>query len=99
MITLILSAIVALIVTTIALLPWVVEHSPSPARGPKERLDELQYLKERLLQSIRDLDLDFHTGKIAEGDYTSGRENISHELQRVYAEMDSIVSNVSLNAS
>ena len=54
----------------------------------REAFEGLSDQRERFLQVLRDLELDYQTEKISAGDYASMRASVSAELGEVLARLD-----------
>ncbi len=51
-------------------------------------IQHLLDLKERSVQSLRDLELDYGTGKLSEAEYLSLRQQARHELGQLLKQLD-----------
>ena len=66
-------------------------HLDSQGAALQERREAFEGLsdqRERFLQVLRDLELDYQTEKISAGDYASMRASVSAELAEVLARLD-----------
>ncbi len=58
------------------------------AAGPAEQTQLLHEQRERCLQVLKDLELDYHTGKVSEADYRSMKLSTSQELSALLKSID-----------
>ena len=55
---------------------------------PSDRSTSLDDQRARCVQVVRDLELDFHTGKISESDYELTKKTLSAELGAILKDLD-----------
>ena len=84
-------ALTLLLLAIIAVLrPVVAPDEEPPEEGPDaEAFGEKQSQKERELETIRDLDMDFATQKLSEDDYRRARSRHMAEAGRLILELES----------
>ncbi|MBI4161792.1 MAG: hypothetical protein HY509_05020 [Acidobacteria bacterium] len=84
--------ILLLILATILLAGWILAplFSPEPGEppGPGEPLPDLYLAREQAYESIRDLEFDFHAGKLSEADYLELRAGLQAEALEALRNLD-----------
>jgi hypothetical protein len=85
--------ILFLILMTILVGLWVMiplftslKAEPASAAGP---MPELYLAKERAYDSIRDLEFDYHSGKLSESDYLEIKEGLQREALEAMKNLES----------
>jgi hypothetical protein len=71
--------------------PLVRRHMDETLDSPQDReVDHLTLQKETLYTAIRDLDFDYHTGKVDEQDFTELRSRLESEAIEILRALDEI---------
>ena len=82
------SLLLALTVAWFVLQPHI-EKSPAFMEQDEElNLISLQDVRDRLVQSLKDLELDRATGKVSEADFSEGKNSLSVELAGILKKID-----------
>jgi hypothetical protein len=87
--TLLILLLIAVSVVIFVGEPLIRRSIPSALAGtPDHTLEQLTLQKETLYTAIRDLDFDFHTGKVDQKDYTNLRQRLEDEALQVLHQLD-----------
>ena len=71
--------------------PLVRQKLPSALlHSPDQRVEQLSLQKEMLYVAIRDLDFDFHTGKVDQKDYANLRQHLESEAVQILRQLDEV---------
>ena len=92
---LVLAGIIMTAVVVAAVLSPLVRHLPAPLTdGPDllARLRELHALKSVTYETLQDIELDYHAGKISERDYRDMTERYTGEAVRLVQRIEEIES-------
>ena len=87
--SLVLALLLTLLIAWLVIGPALSQDLSTQSEGSEHPGQELQAKKERLLQSLREVELDHSTDKISESDYKETRLEITSELASTYKELDS----------
>lgn len=97
-----LAAILLISATAVFLLAPLVQHAKAPLTdGPDAaaELRELYTLKDVTYETLRDVEFDFHAGKITEVDYREMTDRYTHEALEVVRRIDAIEARLKIPRS
>lgn len=86
--TLFATILLATIVAWLLLSPHLRPRSAENYSLAEGALQALQDQRERCVQLLKDLDLDFSTGKVGDGDYKRMRGSLEVELGQILTRID-----------
>jgi len=92
---LVLAGIIMTAVVVAAVLSPLVRHLPAPLTDGSDllaRLRELHALKSVTYETLQDIELDYHAGKISERDYRDMTERYTAEAVRLVQRIEEIES-------
>ena len=97
-----LAAILLVTATTVYLLAPLVQHTKAPLTdGPDAaaELRELYALKDVTYETLRDVQFDFHAGKISEADYRDMTDRYTREALEVVQRIDALEARLAIPRS
>lgn len=82
-----LALLLAALSSYLILRPW---FSPATSSAGDNTVEELHHVRDTLLHNLRELELDYSTGKIVTDEYAATKNDFSLELSAVYKKIDNL---------
>ena len=83
--------VAALLIVGVVVLILLVRPEDIPETGPASPVAHLEARRDRIAESLRDLQFEFRVGKLSEKDYEKTRTELERDLDRLTAEIDRIL--------
>lgn len=77
-----------LLVGVVLYVAWPILREQQQSREPADHFNALLEQKEEAIEALRDLEMDFHMGKLSREDYESLRRKYEDEAVRLLKRLD-----------